>query len=77
MNVLELFAGSRSIGKAAEQLGMKVFSSDIESFEKIDYVIDVLNFDVNKVPFIPDIGWFSPPPVRDFQSLLLAGIGVL
>lgn len=61
MNVLELFAGSRSIGKAAEQLNYNVFSSDINDFEKIDYVIDILEFDFNKVPFKPDIIWASPP----------------
>ena len=61
MNVLELFAGSRSIGKAAEQLNMKVFSSDIEPFEGIDYVVDVLEFDCAKVPFVPDVIWASPP----------------
>jgi site-specific DNA-cytosine methylase len=61
MNVLELFAGSRSIGKEAESLGMNVFSSDINAFDKIDYVIDILKFDVNKVPFKPDIIWASPP----------------
>jgi site-specific DNA-cytosine methylase len=61
MKVLELFAGSRSIGKAAESLGYDVFSSDINDFYKIDYVVDILNFDIKKVPFKPDIIWASPP----------------
>ncbi len=61
MKVLELFAGSRSIGKAAESLSMEVFSSDINAFDGIDYVVDILDFDVNNVPFVPDIIWASPP----------------
>ena len=61
MNVLELFAGSRSVGRVAESLGHTVFSSDIEQFGGIDYVADILEFDVNKVPFIPDVIWASPP----------------
>ncbi len=61
MKILELFAGSRSIGKQGEKMGMQVFSSDIENFDKIDYVVDILNFDVNAVPFHPDIIWASPP----------------
>lgn len=61
MNVLELFAGSRSVGKVAESLGYNVFSSDINEFEGIDYAIDILEFDINKVPFTPDIIWASPP----------------
>ena len=61
MNLLELFAGSRSIGKAGEELGFKVFSSDIEPFENIDYVTNILEFDVSKVTFIPDVIWASPP----------------
>jgi hypothetical protein len=61
MKVLELFAGSRSVGKVADQLGWKVFSSDFEAFEGIDYQIDILKFDVSKVPFKPDIIWASPP----------------
>jgi hypothetical protein len=61
MKILELFAGSRSIGKVAEEFGYKVFSSDIEQFGGIDYVVDILEFDYSKVPFIPDMIWASPP----------------
>jgi len=59
--VLELFAGSRSIGTAGEKLGMEVFSSDLIEFDKIDYAVNILDFDVNVVPFIPDVIWASPP----------------
>ena len=61
MKLLELFAGSRSIGNEAEKQGFNVFSSDINAFEKIDCVIDINNFDVSVVPFIPDVIWASPP----------------
>jgi hypothetical protein len=61
MNVLELFAGSRSIGKVCDKLNYNVFSSDINAFDKIDYVTDINSFDVLKVPFTPDIIWASPP----------------
>ena len=61
MKVLELFAGSRSVGKIAEELGMEVFSSDLIEFEGIHYPISILDFDVSKVPFQPDIIWASPP----------------
>jgi site-specific DNA-cytosine methylase len=59
MKILELFAGSRSIGKVAT--GHDVFSSDIEQFGGIDYVADILEFDYTKVPFVPDMIWASPP----------------
>lgn len=61
MKVLELFAGSRSIGKVCDELGYKVYSSDLNDFEGIDYVVDILNFDTSQVPFVPDIIWASPP----------------
>jgi len=61
MNVLELFAGSRSVGKAAQELGMRVFSSDIKQFGGIDYVTDILDLDVREVMMIPDVIWASPP----------------
>jgi len=61
MKILELFAGSRSFSKVAEELGHETFSVDIKDFENIDYVTDILNFDLNKVPFKPDCIWASPP----------------
>lgn len=71
MKILELFAGSRSIGKAAEEAGHEVFSCDIEKFGDIDYVGDILEFDYSKVPFIPDMIWASPP----CQGFSVAAIG--
>ena len=61
MKVLELFAGSRSIGKAADRLAFDVYSSDIEQFGGIDYVVDIMDFDPTKIPFVPDIIWASCP----------------
>ena len=61
MKVLELFAGSRSIGKVADRLAFDVYSSDIVQFGGIDYVTDILEFDVTKIPFEPDIIWASCP----------------
>lgn len=61
LKVLELFAGSRSIGKAAESLGMQVWSVDKEKFEGINQAIDILLFSPEDCPFIPDIVWGSPP----------------
>lgn len=60
MNVLELFAGSRSIGKEAESLGMNVFSIDWQNFDGIDLSIDIEELKLNDVPFIPNIVWASP-----------------
>ena len=61
MQILELFAGSKSIGKCADGLFFESYSSDIEQFGGIDYVTDILDFDVTKIPFKPDIIWASPP----------------
>ena len=61
MKILELFAGSRSIGKVAKQLEYEVFSSDIKQFGGIDYIVDILDFDYKRVLFVPDAIWASPP----------------
>jgi len=60
VKVLELFAGSRSIGKEAERLGMKVFSVDWEEYENINLAIDIEDLKKEDIPFIPDFFWASP-----------------
>lgn len=71
MKVLELFAGSRSIGKACEELGYEVFSTDIKGFEGIDYITDIFKFSTSEMPFVPDLVWASPP----CQAFSVACIG--
>ena len=61
MKLLELFAGTRSVGKEAEKLGFEVFSSDIEPYEGIDYVTDILQFNLDELPFRPTVIWASVP----------------
>ncbi len=61
MKILELFAGSRSFSKVAEEMGHETFAVDINDFENIDYVTDILDFDPSKIPFKPDVIWASPP----------------
>lgn len=79
MNILELFAGSRSFANQAETQGHRVFTSDKEPFEGIDYAVDILKFDVGKVPFIPEVIWTSPPctgfSVAAISSHWTGGIG--
>lgn len=60
INLLELFAGSRSVGNTAEELGMNVFSVDWTPYEKINLSIDIEELQKKQIPFIPDIIWASP-----------------
>ena len=64
MKVLELFAGSRSIGKAFEQSGHDVFSVEWDrDFENIDLYEDIMNLtadDILQHFGKPDIIWASP-----------------
>ena len=61
MKVLELFAGSCSFTNVAKEYGFETFTTDHKDFEGIDYVTDFFGFDLDKVPFVPDIIWASPP----------------
>jgi site-specific DNA-cytosine methylase len=61
MKILELFAGSRSIGKEAESQGHEVFSIDIKDFDGIDLVTDIEFLTPKDIPFKPDMIWASPP----------------
>lgn len=63
MKVLELFAGTRSIGKAFEAADHEVFSVDWDaSFENIDLCADVMTvtaaFIIEKFG-LPDVVWAS------------------
>ena len=61
MKILELFAGSRSIGRSAGMIGHYNFSVDIKNFEGIDLVKDIERLTPDDIPFIPDMIWASPP----------------
>lgn len=61
MKVLELFAGSCSFSNVAKKRGHETFTSDYKDFGGIDYVCDILDFDIDNVPYKPDLIWASPP----------------
>ena len=64
MNILELFAGTRSIGKAFEAAGHEVFSVEWDKkFENIDLYADILTVtaaDILEKFGKPDVIWASP-----------------
>lgn len=64
MKVLELFAGTRSIGKAFEKRGHEVFSVEWnKDFENIDLYADILTVtaeDIIQQFGRPDVIWASP-----------------
>lgn len=61
MNILELYAGSRSIGKIGDSRGHNVFSVDLKAFEGINLAKDIEFVTPTDIPFIPDMIWASPP----------------
>lgn len=61
MNFLELFAGSRSVGRIASRLGMHVCSVDVKPFTCVDLVKDIEFLRPADLPFTPDVIWASPP----------------
>ena len=63
MRVIELFAGSRSIGKAAEALGLDVWSTDLHPFDGVDLAEDILKLSADDIPHAGEdtILWASPP----------------
>ena len=64
MKVLELFAGTRSIGKAFEKRGHDVFSVEWDkNFENIDLYIDIAELTAQEILDKfgkPDVIWMSP-----------------
>lgn len=74
MKVLELFAGTRSIGKAFEEKGHEVYSVEWDKkFENIDLYADILTVTVKQIIDNfgkPDVIWASP----DCTTFSVAGI---
>ena len=74
MKVLELFAGTRSIGKAFETKGHDVFSVEWDKdFENIDLYEDINNITAKEILKLfgqPDVIWASP----DCSTYSIAGI---
>ena len=64
MKVLELFAGTRSIGKAFENRGHQVFSVEWDkNFENINLYADILTVTTDEILNSfgrPDVIWASP-----------------
>ena len=52
MKLLELFAGSRSVGNEAEKQGLNVFSVDWTKYDKIDLTIDIGQLKLSDIPFV-------------------------
>jgi site-specific DNA-cytosine methylase len=61
MKVLEIFCGTKSIGKAFKEKGHQVFSIDNDPQHSPDLCCDVLALNVNDLPWMPDVIWASPP----------------
>ena len=68
MKILELFAGSCSFSNVAKEYGHETFTVDngtdfitLDQYTKIDLVKDILELDVDDIPFQPDVIWASPP----------------
>jgi len=73
MNVLELFSGTRSVGKVCDQLGWESLSVDIDG--RADINTDILKWDYkeyDKDEF--DIIWASPP-CATFSALQYSNLG--
>ena len=74
MKVLELFAGTRSIGKAFEAHGHEVFSVEWDKrFDNINLYADILTVTAEQIIGIfgkPDVVWASP----DCSSYSVAAI---
>lgn len=75
MNVVELFAGTRSVSKAFERRGIKTHSIELDTkHPNIDWYADISQITAQDIVDrfgVPDVLWASPP----CQSYSVAAIG--
>lgn len=69
--VLELFAGTASFSTVAMKRGHDIFTSDIDPSFETTYTVDIMDFDIAKLPAKPDVIWASPP----CETFSVASIG--
>lgn len=74
MRVLEMFCGTKSVGKVAKRMGHDVTSLDIEERYKPTILVDVLKWDYKK--FKPGHFYFiwASPPCTEFSIAKTNGI---
>lgn len=62
MKILELFAGSGVFSQTArKEFKAETFTIDNNESLNPDYCGDMLNINLRRIPFVPDIIWGSPP----------------
>ena len=74
MRVLELFSGTKSVGKVCQEMGFEVLSVDIDPRHNPDLLLDIRDFDEFRYPkdhfqFI----WASPPCESYSQARSIKG----
>ena len=72
MKLLELFSGTKSVGKVAEQLGYDVVSLDLKNDDIKCNILDCDYFEYEPKTF--DVIWASPP-CNTFSRLKESNIG--
>ena len=59
--ILELYSGTGEFSRIARELGHETFTIDNNPKCNPDLCCDILDLDINKIPFKPDFIWASPP----------------
>ncbi len=61
LKILELFSGTESFSKVAKERGHEVFTIDNDPQFNPDLCKDILEVNIEDIPFKPDVIWASPP----------------
>ena len=60
MKLLELFSGTGSVGLPFRENSHEVIAVDIDGRFDAEIQEDILQFEYDKLPWIPDVIWASP-----------------